>query len=328
MIVRNWITEEEAQAALNVVPPGPSAYALFLQRFLEGTAPNRSSEAVAEWVESANRMVRTLEDGFVLNYLVQAPVIHSTSPEHVHGWQLPKTISRRESRPIRAALTSAHLRTYVDAWLDTGRNADGSESPGKRDLRKAPDALRELWDYLGNAPAALMPALDSSDFELTMSIAEPTAYSGAVRDFFESQTVGAKRLFVGIMASDWKRRLCKCRYQRCGRYFLHPNPREYYLRGTFCSREHSMRVTAEESMRTSRRIGTEILIKEAARKLCAWKIVGPHWQLDIKIKRRLAGELCSVISRKKLHGYREEVKLNWVTRHQIAIENSRVEFCR
>ena len=54
----------------------------------------------------------------------------------------------KESMPIRVALTSAHLRVYVDEWLQTGRHADGSEWPGQRDLHKAHEALSALWDYL------------------------------------------------------------------------------------------------------------------------------------------------------------------------------------
>jgi hypothetical protein len=32
-----------------------------------------------------------------------------------------------------------------------------------------------------------------------------------------------------------------------------------------------------------------------------------------------------VISQKKLHGYREQVEVNWVTHHQATIERKRVE---
>jgi hypothetical protein len=46
---------------------------------------------------------------------------------------------------------------------------------------------------------------------------------------------------------------------------------------------------------------------------------------DTKLKRHLAAQLCLVIKRKRLMGYREEVKSSWVTRHCLAIERKRFE---
>ena len=141
--------------------------------------------------------------------------------------------------PIRVALTSAHLRVYVDEWLQTGRHADGSEWSGQRDLHKAHEALSALWDYLWKAPVKLRPSEGPDGFELTGFVAEPPAYLGEVGDFLEAQIVEANRIFAGLMASDWKHHLCKCRYHCCGCYFLHPKPRQSYRHGTFCCREHA-----------------------------------------------------------------------------------------
>lgn len=310
-----------------MVPPSPSSYAQFLRRLLDAMSSDEASyHALAEWVAGANERFGDQEEGFVLNYLAKAPIIRCPAREDGQGWQLPDTISRRKSMPMRAALTSAHLRSYVDAWLESGRNADGSESPAQRDLRRAPDALDDLRSYLEQAPAGLIPSIGPSGFDLVISIAEPTAYSGRARDFFEAQAIEAKRLFVGIIASDWKGRLCKCRYRRCGRYFLHPKPRQCYRHGTFCSPHHAMGAGAERSIRMSRAKGSETLVDEAARLLCEWKIGSPGWLVDVALKRRLAGELCSVIARMNLHRYRDEVKMNWVTHHQAIIERKRFEF--
>jgi len=328
MVIRSLIGEEVVEAALNVLPPDPSSYGRFLEKLLEGIGrpdkPSDQTSFLPAWVDSANRSVRTRQAGFVLNYLAHAPTIPSQSPAQAQGWQLPHTISRQESMPIRAALTSAHLRVYVDAWLDTGRLADGSESPRQRNLRRAPDALLALLDYLEKAPADLSASIDSSRFDPIIYIAKPTAYSGTVRDFFEAQIVEAKRLFVGIMTSDWKDRLCKCRYHRCGRYFLHPKPRQSYLHGTFCG-EQAMSAAAVESHRRSRTMAPKILIDAAAQRLCALRINGPAWQDDADLKRRLASELCLVISRQGLQSYRQGVRANWLSRHRAVIERKRSE---
>lgn len=243
-----------------------------------------------------------------------------------HGWKLPETISRQESYPFRDALMSAHLRDYVDAWLETGRHADGSEWPGQRNLRKAPDALFDLWGYLERSRPELSPTIKDPDFwDLELSIALPAAYSGLVRDFFEAQVIEAKRQFLGIMASDWKDRLCKCRYRRCGCYFLHPRPRRSYRRGTFCCLAHARSAGAEDCFGKSRAHGKQKLVEAAARMLLKQGIADPRWQDDARLKTSLAEELCLVIAAERLQGYQDQVKVNWVTRNQDVIEQKRVQ---
>ena len=327
MEISNWVTEHEVLAALNVIPPNPSSYARFLDKFLNGAIPDPSMDGqghapLREWESWESQRIKGRHEGFVLNYLTKAPFLRLPPPSG-QGWQLPPTISREESQPFRDALTSAHLRTYVDEWLDTGLRADGSEWEGQRNVTRAFYANLALWDYLQNAPPTWSPSMDSSGIQLT--IAQPSGFKGVARDFFESQIVHAKRLFAGIITSNWKDRLCKCRYSRCGRYFPLPKLRKSYKRGTFCCRKHAKSAAAEASMRKSRTQGLEQLIEAAARKLLASRIAGPQWQDNSGRKRGLAEELCMVISQKKLHGYREQVEVNWVTRHQATIERKRVE---
>ncbi len=326
MVIGNWITEEEVEAALNVVPPRPSSYVRFLEKLLEGIGPPDKSfdrsALLREWVDHANRSVRTRQAGFVLNYLANAPIIRPPSPSQV-PWRLPDKVSRQESVSMRTALTSAHLRQYVDAWLETGQNQDGSEWPTSRDLYRAPSTFFSVEEYLEKYPTMFSPEVDSHGFRLT--VAQRNWPSPGARDFFEAQQHSALRLLVGLLASDWKGRLCKCRYSSCGRYFLHPRPRKSYRRGTFCCREHASSAAASASMLKSRAHGHERLIEAAARKLMERKIVAPDWQDDADLKRDLAGKLCLVIARQNLHGYREQVRLNWVTRYQAMIEQKRME---
>jgi hypothetical protein len=327
MEIRNWVTEDEGLAALNMVPPSPSRYARFLEKYSAGSGnapPNVEGLAtLRNWADATRQKVITPRAGYVLNYLANAPTLVPPSASPGRGWKVPPTISREKTRPIRTALTSAHLRTYVDAWLDTGRRADGSEWLGERNVRRAFDANLALWDYLEKAPPTWSMSMDSSGVQLT--IAAPSGYNGVARDFFEAQIVQAKRLFVGMMMSNWKDRLCKCRYSRCGRYFSHPKPRKSYKLGTFCCHEHAKSALAEVSMRKSRTEGLKQLIEAAARRLLASRIAGPQWQENSDRKRYLAEELCLVIARKRLQRYQQAVKVNWVTRHQALIEQKRVE---
>lgn len=69
--------------------------------------------------------------------------------------------------------------------------------------------------------------------------------------------------------------------------------------------------------------GLEALLDAAALLLYNWR--KPNWQGDKSLKCELAAELRSVISKRKLHGYREEVKVNWVTLHQAVIERRRAD---
>ena len=78
-------------------------------------------------------------------------------------------------------------------------------------------------------------------------------------------------------------------------------------------------------MRRLRDNGYRALIEAAARKLIVWHIRDASWQHDSTLKRKLAEHLRLVIARKKLYGYQEAVRSNWVTRHQVKIDLMRIE---
>lgn len=331
MKITNWITQEEVIVALNTAPPNPSSYIRFLEKFVEALRVEEPSEAgffrklFRDWEDAARRRCATPSQGFIQNYLAKAIYIEPESPPAGNEWQLPATISRQESVPFRVALTSAHLREHVDSWIDTGRQPNGSEVPRERNLNRAGNGLQAVWSYLAEARVMLSPATVPDGFSLEVDITARSAYSGKVRGFFESQVVEAKRLFVGIMASEWKDRLCKCRYRLCGRYFIHSKPRASYRHGTFCNVRHAKSASAESSTRARRISGAKWLIDKAAIILRKKKNIGPEWQKDAGLKRDVAFQLCSVIAANRYIHYRNEVGLNWVTLHQVAIERRRLE---
>jgi hypothetical protein len=327
MQLENYTTQAVAIAALNTLPPMPNNYTAFLEKFAEvAQSPERvkqPSPVLVDWRNQASQTIKSPHDGFLQNYLARAPRVVPPSQTKAQPWQLPPTISRRESMAFRGSLASAYLREFVDEWLNTGRNRDGSESPGQRILEQAPGAYEALWNYVHQAPPRWSGSSDSSGFCLI--IGEPSSYLGQPPDFFSAQSIEAGRLFTGIMASDWKDRLCKCRYGRCGRYFVHAMPRKSYRYGTFCSREHASLVVADVTMRRVRGEALTTLVEAAAQKLVRWKIRDSSWQTDRSLKGRLASELCSVILRKSLQTDQQVVRSNWVTRHQLRIELMRLD---
>ena len=320
----NAVTLEEAVDMLNVPPPAPSLYGPFVLRFQPAESRNYAEPLIQSWQQASSRFA-DVQTGFVENYLLHAPRCVSPSNMSEHGWQLPPDLSSEEAHPFELALTSAYLRAYVDEWINTGLNADGSESIGRRSLSRAGQAALAAWSYMEKAPISWAPSLEDSDFRIF--IAEPISYSGPVSNFFEAQTIAATRLFVGVITSDWATRLCKCRSRSCGKYFALPKsrPHKVYKHGLFCSRSHSSLASATSCMRTLRIRAHSTLINAAAQKLVDLRVNSLEWANDRQLKITIAAHLSSVIARKQLGSYRQDVRFNWVTRHMLHIEEKRRE---
>jgi hypothetical protein len=148
-----------AARALNVYPPTPKAYAHFLTEYGEAVAHSPVSvlarELINDWANAEHNTSRRKKEAFVRNYLSTAP---RPTRSLNQTWQLPDTISREESQTFARALTSAHVRVYVDAWLDTGRSSeDGSECPAQRNIWKARVAHSAELNYLANTRSTWAP---------------------------------------------------------------------------------------------------------------------------------------------------------------------------
>src|ERR1017187_10659624 len=87
--------------------------------------------------------------------------------------------------------------------------------------------------------------------------------------------------------------------------------------------EHQSLVSAGVCTSVRRARTAAQLIDLAAERLLKWRFDGPCWQNDANRKHRLTGELSMYVSRKRLQSYRQEVGVNWVTRHQPEIERRR-----
>ena len=306
---------QQVIAALNVKPPEPSFYV----RFLEKVAPSEAS-AVRSQLEVWLRRNTNQGALFVRNYLANAPYIQPPSTQESR-WRWPRETSREYKQIITTALVSSHLRILVDEWLDTGRNDEG-ESPGRRSIQMAFKANSAVDKFVRKYPPRFLLG-DYSGFTYRR---EGNLEAGNV---FEAQNVEATRLFVNLIISDWKTRLCKCRYSYCGKYFLLEKSRSVYRHGTFCSREHRRDASARALTTERRSVAKASLIKSAAQWLAEpGRRSLQHWQSDRALKDRLAKHLSKQMKKKPtLRTRRADVKAHWVTRHcdEIARELTKLQ---
>lgn len=211
----------------------------------------------------------------------------------------------------------------VDDWLRTGLNADGSESPSKRDLFRTTNAVWAALKYSEEHPASVWFTPLSPDPYVLLG--EPHRVSYKWSDLFVEAVKEADRLFTSLMASGWRESVAKCRHAACGRYFLLKKSRQSHRRGTFCCPEHR-NVASAAACKRERRAQTENeLIDLAAKQLLKWRIDSPDWYEDANRKRRLAAELSLAIGRSPVQSYRQKVESNWVTRHRLEIERKRAQ---
>jgi hypothetical protein len=249
-----------------------------------------------------------------------------------------------------ATLYSLHLRQFVDAWIETGVQADGTEAPMRRHLPA--DLLQVVNEFLAQHPARVsiglvlgegrprprqcaMINLDDEpvpDAKAMWEVdGEPVGHLDAklTKDPIGFIRAEALRLFVmGIALTNSADCLCKCRYQRCSQYFVLKSARDRaYKGGTFCSPRHR-RLNAATKCTTQKRRHAEVtLLNFAARMLQKWK-TGPEWDTDRRTKARLARAVSDFIlgsGDPNLSAYRLIVQVNWATRNRVKIERYRAE---
>ena len=226
-----------------------------------------------------------------------------------------------EIRQFVLSQRSRHLRTFVDAWLETGVHEDGSESPFDRDLSRALTvfpAVVDYWDKYGEK-VSFSPTTSG----LSLIIGDVPYLPPEKNNPFEGPPIEALRFFTATMVSDWKERLCKCRY--CGRYFLHKKPRRHpYVRGLFCSRKHQQFVSAATCIREGRLELRTKLVEIAAKRLLD-RLAGPSWHEDPTQRSTLAAFLRRTPTCRRLTWM---IQRNWVSHNHRAIEEKRLELSR
>jgi hypothetical protein len=297
---------ENIVTALNVRPPSPSAYVSFLGK----VAP--SGAATSHWEDWANQNTK---QGllFERNYLALAPEPKLPSTPQSR-WTWPETVSHNQGKKVLAAMVSSRLRTLVDEWLETGRNEEG-ESPTRRNIELTRSAVMEVVDFTSKYHPQFFPGFDSS---FMYPLGDHKA-----GNVFEARDLEATRLFVNFVITDWKQSLCKCRYSKCGVYFIPKKLRATYPHGTFCKREHQRDMSALAATKARRSNAKSNLMKLAAQWIAARGPDSAGWQHDGALKDQIAKYLSAQMSRKRnLCSGRDQVTKSWVTWNCEEIETA------
>ena len=233
-------------------------------------------------------------------------------------------LPRHETTPFTYARLSHDLRGWVDAWLETGRRADGREFPWERQLQGR--GFLMVLQYLQRYP----PSVElSPGAGLTVYMDSRAVHPRGPGKLYLAVAAEAERLFTGLIVSEQKQCLCKCAYANCGKYFQLAKPRRVYRRGTFCCRSHQMADRALYLTRDRRIKATEKLIELAALELISRNVRSAEWAKSRKQKLHLAKALSQQIRRDpNLRANRVEARVNWVTRHREEIEQTRVRLAK
>jgi hypothetical protein len=244
--------------------------------------------------------------------------------EHAYRRHLPaeEILSGDEWAPHRAAMCGSTLRGLVDEWLRTGVDQRGVEHPATRSLMATSDARHQIERYLRHHPLTVSFSAESAHFSLDLG--DPAAIPEFTLNPSYDLELEACRLFTGLIASDWKERLCKCRYQICGRYFVMDRvPHKRYVKGTFCCRRHQSSAMAAPLTAAKRRTQTEKLIAIAAAYLRGRRA---DWNGNALLVRKLLDHInAHMADHPDLRLGRQYIAVNWITRHKTEIERKRAE---
>ena len=201
----------------------------------------------------------------------------------------------------------------IDTWIDSGRNPDETESPKQRTL--APRAWDEARAYFEHyAKLQLVPEKPPTGPQtlpqLRLSPKLNTSWG----------TLEARTRNGGIVAivllSDLQFRLAKCRYRRCGRYFLLPRVREKpYKNGLFCCPGHNQKEAATKSTNEGRKRADGLLLDCAAEELLRHR-----GEQSVRVKKEVLAALNTTIDRDPNLKTHAPVKINFVTRHWQQIQ--------
>jgi hypothetical protein len=220
------------------------------------------------------------------------------------------------------------LCSYVDMWLETGRERVGTDRPSTR--KPTMDIQAIVNGYLRTHPAlplrfekgyqvaipfhlTTFPAMRHKRLvpkKLIPSIGLVRSVRGTHQPLKDVKD-DVQRLFVGMLFAEWSMRIAKCRRIQCGRYYILNKPRAFYKRGTFC-RRCSSSVSAAQRTTIQRRSQHEMRVRMAAKAYVEWEA------RDSKKRRRL-GSLKEYIA-SELRRQRQKLTVKWVTRNMKHIE--------
>jgi hypothetical protein len=245
---------------------------------------------------------------------------------------LPEHMDPGEADRVRNS-----LRGYVDAWISSGILDEQSESPYARSDERVADSA-----YSPNSSLDALMLFNCFGFfrqshELRVWY-PPTASAPSLQltprpvKASERAHQHATALMVGVLSTDLRYRIAKCRYQKCGHYFLlSERRRERYANGIFCRPSCNRAASAARLTTQRRRLFNPTVIEWAARELSGQGCteddsLARKKKLLLKLNKRFARHkdpnLCGARKQNRDGSY---VALNWLTRHWTEIQVKALE---
>jgi len=194
------------------------------------------------------------------------------------------------------------IRRLVDAWLATGINQQGTETPQDRSLSSTSAVEARLEEVVRETLYDLKPVLSPGDRSAVLELDLYLNDFGESDDKFDRAQREARRLFTALMLSDNRLKIAKCR--RCGLYYFIARPRNVYKRGTFCRKCKSADCALTRTALT-RKKKLQTILAVATRAYNNWHALGERSRKKYRdVQDYVAEQLKSF-----------PVTRSWVTRH-------------
>lgn len=171
-----------------------------------------------------------------------------------------------------SVMVTTLLRSYVAAWIDTGREPTGSENPLRRSLKAAPEAFAASAAFQARYPINVeIFDLGESQQSMKYDVGCRSLLEGK-RELSSNPTEAARAwaqsFFVALLLSPWRYRICQCR--RCQTFFMLPRAPlgRGYVHGISCescsAAAHAVASTKKRRQNT-REVFTELAAEACSR---------------------------------------------------------------
>ncbi len=227
----------------------------------------------------------------------------------------------------------SELHELFDSYIDSGRRRDGADAVFERRIPRRAAALIHYffentkplggkWVHfsrarhrrriaIGNYGEVSVPEIMRG---LSLDLAQNTARELGGRP---SPRYELSRIVAGVMCSDLKFRLARCRYAPCGRYFLTSGDRTtlVFHEGTFHTTACMKNRRTAARMKKRRDKANNDVADWIADVLRGSKKYGA-WRDDAGIRSRLA----SVVSPRVVEEQGRTISGNWIAHHKQLVE--------
>jgi hypothetical protein len=229
----------------------------------------------------------------------------------LHAPDVAKTYPSNVIRRADAQFTKL-LRTLVDRWIDSGRNAEGIESPPSRDVKAVLAGHSEtLFDLLQkwlerNRP---LPTLTGPSGRIFIGLHMPRFHGRNRKPEFYAREC-AFYWFQQLLDSPFCFHVSRCSNPECRRYYFRNRLRKAEIkRGAYCG--NCFGAGSVERTRRSREARKKNLVSLAADAWSAWKPA-----------RRGLGRQSDWVARNMNRKLRSDLRITgkWVSQNRKTIE--------